>query len=514
MSETLPTGDGVIQTDNGSSASIKNATRPGFCLRRSNQALFLLLFVLSAQSSTADVIHLRNGKKLSVERAWEDGDRIHYERNGNVFGFSKELVERIEQGQYSPGPQDVVGSTGIQRQQSVPVEVLDEALKLTGLDDSEVIRDGQLDQTRLTVIENEFRLQPASVERRLAYQKALQDIVHWQINRNDLGSALSSIDSYLKLDPDNLQANLTLSWLLIRRGQYPQAENVLLKSRIQNNHSPELHYLLGTVYYREDKNALAVRELQQSLDQRYRPEVESLLKKIQQENLAENDFKQVNSLHFVVRYEGNESNQALGQGILASLERSFADLEIQLNYSPRDSITVVLYPDEVFQDVTKMPGWVGALNDGKIRFPIKGLTVVDDTVRGILKHELTHSFIRLKTAGNCPLWLNEGLAQYLSGDSSRSFLSLAKQAIAQKRFPALGQLEGPFIGMAADRAAWAYQESLLATEFLMKSFGLTDVQKLLENTGRTGSFAQGLRTILRRDYAELQREFEDYVARW
>ena len=514
MSETLPTGDGVIQTDTSSSASVKNATRPGLSLRRSNRALFLLLFVLSAQSSTADVIHLRNGKKLSVERAWEDGGRIHYERNGNVFGFSKELVERIEQGQYSPRPQDVVSSTGIQREQSVPVEVLDEALKLTGFDDSEVIRDGQLDQTRLTLIENEFRLQPRSVERRLAYQKALQDIVHWQIKRNDLGSALSSIDSYLRLDPDNLQANLTLSWLLIKRGQYPQAENVLLKSRIQNNHSPELHYLLGTVYYHQDKNALAVRELQQSLDQRYRPEVESLLKKIQQENLAENDFKQANSLHFVVRYEGSESNQALGQGILASLERSFTDLEMQLNYSPRDSITVVLYPDEVFQDVTKMPGWVGALNDGKIRFPIKGLTVVDDSVRGILKHELTHSFIRLKTAGNCPLWLNEGLAQYLSGDSSRSFLPLAKQAIVQKRFPALSQLEGPFIGMAADRAAWAYQESLLAAEFLMKSYGLSDVQKLLENTGRTGSFSQGLRTTLRRDYAELQREFEDHVARW
>ena len=154
-----------------------------------------------------------------------------------------------------------------------------------------------------------------------------------------------------------------------------------------------------------------------------------------------------------------------------------------------------------------MPGWVGALNDGKIRFPIKGLTVVDDTVRGILKHELTHSFIRLKTAGNCPLWLNEGLAQYLSGDSSRSFLPLAKQAIVQKRFPPLSQLEGPFIGMAADRAAWAYQESLLATEFLMKSYGLSDVQKLLENTGRAGSFLQGLRTALRRDYVELQREF-------
>ena len=62
---------------------------------------------------------------------------------------------------------------------------------------------------------------PASAERRLSYQKALQDIVHWQIKRNDLGSALSSIDSYLRLDPDNLQANLTLSWLLIKAGPVP-----------------------------------------------------------------------------------------------------------------------------------------------------------------------------------------------------------------------------------------------------------------------------------------------------
>jgi hypothetical protein len=258
---------------------------------------------------------------------------------------------------------------------------------------------------------------------------------------------------------------------------------------------------------------LAVRELQQSLDQRYRLEVESLLKKIQQENLAENDFKQANSLHFVVRYEGSEINRALGQGILAGLERSFTELESQLNYSPRDSIAVVLYPDEVFQDVTKTPGWVGALNDGKIRFPIKGLTFVDDAVRAILKHELTHSFIRLKTAGNCPLWLNEGLAQYLSGDSSRSFLPLARQAIAQKHFPALNQLEGPFIGMDSDRAAWAYQESLLATEFLMNSYGFSDVQRLLEHAGRSGSFLAGLRTALRREYAELQREFEEYVQR-
>lgn len=483
--------------------------------RLTHKLSFILSVLLSVPTATADVIHLRNGKKLNVERAWEEGERVRYERKGNTFGFSRELVERIETGTYHPEPQDLRSPITPPRQQSVSVEVLDETLSLgdaTSIDGPGVIRDGQLDQNLLTAIEKEFRLQPANTGK-LRYQKALRDLIQWQIKRNDLTTALSSMDSYLRLDPGNLQANLTLAWLMIKQGQYSQAENVLVKSRVQNAHSAELLYLLGTVYYHQDRNALAVRELQLSLDLNYRPEVESLLKKIQQENLAEIEFKEASSLHFVVRYEGSESNKALGQGILASLEQSFNELESQLNYSPRDSIAVVLYPDEVFQDVTKMPGWVGALNDGKIRFPIKGLRFVDTAVRAILKHELTHSFVRLKTAGSCPLWLNEGLAQYLSGDSARSFLPLAKQAVSQKRFPALIQLEGPFIGMDADRAAWAYQESLLATEFLIKGYGLSDVQRLLESISRTGSFVAALRIALRLEYGELQREFEEYVQR-
>jgi len=63
-----------------------------------------------------------------IERAWEEGDRIRYERNGNIFGFSKELVERIESGPYLPEPRDAVTLSTPQRRQSVPVEVLDEIL--------------------------------------------------------------------------------------------------------------------------------------------------------------------------------------------------------------------------------------------------------------------------------------------------------------------------------------------------------------------------------------------------
>ena len=111
----------------------------------------------------------------------------------------------------------------------------------------------------------------------------------------------------------------------------------------------------------------------------------------------EDNFRQASSLHFLVKYEGNHDHEALGNAILASLEKSYAELGAALDYSPRESIAVILYPDEVFRDVTRTPEWVSALNDGKIRLPLKGISQVDRDLQQMLKHELTHSFIRLKT---------------------------------------------------------------------------------------------------------------------
>jgi len=470
--------------------------------------LGILLTLSFSCSAWADVIHLKNGKKLSVERVWEDGNKLRYEKDGNVFGFSKELVAKVEAGAYVPDPRDATAQI---RDEPVLIEVLDETLDIGDKSESEVIRNGGIDQVRLRAIANDARLFASDPRHKRRYQKALSDAVQWHIKHNELASAQALMEPYLRLEPENLEANLTLGWLHIKQGQYQLAENIFLKARIKNDRSPDLHYLLGMAFYLQDKNELASRALRQSLELWYRPEVDQLLRKIKQENQAENDFRQANSLHFVVRYEGTATNHVLGQGILASLERAFSELSTELNYSPRESIAVVLYPNEVFQDVTRTPSWVGALNDGKIRFPIKGLSFVDEDARRILKHELTHSFIRLKTSGNCPVWLNEGLAQYLSGESSRQFVALAKQAITQKRFPALSNFEGPFLTMPVPQAAWAYQESLLAAEFLVKTYGLADVQTLLLQSGQGGSFAVGLKAALRRDYIQLQAEFEEYI---
>lgn len=484
------------------------------------QRIVLLVFVLelvglsTSPTCFPDVILLKNGKKISTARSWQDTKKIYYENGGNVYSFSKDLVQRIdhdndflpeESRQDSPRTPD----------RSIPVEVLDKTIEISSSlkssSRSGVIQDGILNLKLLEQIESKARKNVSDREIQTQYRNALIETINWHWSHNEWNAADERLDQFLQFEPESLEAHLLKASVDVKKGEYRQAETILLQLGLKNQDSADLNYLLGMTYYMQDKNETAYRYLQKSLALGFRNDVDQLLRKIESENRAENEYKQSNSLHFVLRYEGRDSNRILYQDILTSLEQSFQELEQSLNYSPKEALVVVLYPDEVFQDVTKSPGWVGAMNDGKIRFPVKGLSRVDPSVQRILKHELTHSFIRTKAGGNCPLWLNEGLAQFLSGDSSHQFRSVAKQALIQQKLPLLSQLQGTFLGLSANQAVWVYQQSLLATEYIIATYGLTDVQKLLELTGSTGSFETALTRVLRRSYLEIDKDFQDYI---
>ena len=120
----------------------------------------------------------------------------------------------------------------------------------------------------------------------------------------------------------------------------------------------------------------------------------------------------------MLHYDGN-SEPELARDILRALEMHFAAIESELNFTPPDSIGVVLYTQQAFADITRAPSWVGALNDGRIRVPVQGLTSLTPDLSRILKHELTHSFVQQKTHRLAPTWVQEGLAQWVEGQRSR-----------------------------------------------------------------------------------------------
>ncbi|MFN8007962.1 MAG: peptidase MA family metallohydrolase [Terriglobia bacterium] len=464
----------------------------------------------------SDVIFLKNGNKIAADRTWEDGKKIYYERKGNIYSFPKDLIAQIDVNLAPPEESPPLAGTKSPLR-SIPIEVLEKTLEigssLKSSTPSGVIQSGVFNEKALDELEKQARRNPIDREIQAQFRNALVEVINWHWSRNEWNAAEERLDQFLRLDPENFEARLLKASVALKKGEYRQAEALLLPMGIKNQNSADYSYLLGMTYYMQDKNALAQQYLKKSLVLKFRPDVDQLIRKIENENRAELDYKQSNSLHFAVRYEGTEMNQAMSQAILKSLEQSYQELELALNFAPRETLVVVLYPDEVFQDVTKSPGWVGALNDGKVRFPTKGLTQVDRSVQKILKHELTHSFIRTKAGGNCPVWLNEGLAQFLSGDSAQQFLPLAKQAVNQQKLPRLSQLEGSFMGLQPEQAAWAYQQSLLAVEFLIRTYGDSEVQKLLQVTGTTGSFEGALSQVFHQSYSDLEKGFQEYILR-
>jgi len=43
------------------------------------------------------IIYLKNGRELVIERYWEEGEQIKFERYGGVIGIQKNLVKKIEE---------------------------------------------------------------------------------------------------------------------------------------------------------------------------------------------------------------------------------------------------------------------------------------------------------------------------------------------------------------------------------------------------------------------------------
>src|SRR5437660_4343808 len=148
------------------------------------------------------------------------------------------------------------------------------------------------------------------------------------------------------------------------------------------------------------------------------PYTERLLHKAERELKVEEESRRKESRHFTLHYAGDKTSQQLTQELLATMENQYQDLGRQLSYEPAENIIVILYTQKEFMDITEAPSWAGALNDGKLRIPIGGLSVINPEVERVLKHELTHSFVASLGAGRCPTWLNEGLAQIMESRSS------------------------------------------------------------------------------------------------
>jgi tetratricopeptide (TPR) repeat protein len=305
---------------------------------------------------------------------------------------------------------------------------------------------------------------------------------------------------------------MNVAYLHLRRSEYKQSLDYLERARRFAPENADVAKLAGWAYYGMNKMDQAVAEWKRALALRADPEVQAALDKAQRDRREEEGYKENESAHFTLRYSG-AAEPALAREVLHTLESHFSAIESELNFTPPDSIGVVLYTQEAFTDITRAPGWVGALNDGRIRVPVQGLTGVTPELSRILKHELTHSFVGQKTRGHAPTWIQEGLAQWMEGKRSGDNADILAQVYKQGHAASLGNLEGSWMGLPGDAAGYAYAWALANMEYIVQTGGMGDVERILDRIASGSSTEAALREVLHSDYSDLMQATAEYLGK-
>lgn len=284
------------------------------------------------------------------------------------------------------------------------------------------------------------------------------------------------------------------------------AERELIRAT-QINPTVSLPYqILGELYYRKDDFTTAITNWEKAV--KLNPADTGLrarLERIRKEHQTEKDFNREVTTHFLIKYEGREKIEA-GKIVLRILEDAYSEVGRGLSYYPSQDISVILYSDAQFQDVTDAPGWTGALYDGKIRIPIGGIEQETPGLRRVLYHEYTHAVVHAITPRIPPTWLNEGLAQYFEGKEINARQKEFLRQLAQAgKLPPLSNLEGSFMGMDSNQAIFAYLLSLSAVRYMIDSYGLYRTKSVLEEIARGADTGRAISSGTMRSYEEFQR---------
>jgi predicted negative regulator of RcsB-dependent stress response len=481
-------------------------------LRVARVACALAAVAAIALVAGADTIVLKSGRRLRATNVVEDGDHVTFETSAGRLSLPRSSVDHVERGGSTDMGVGGAGGTSDGSATISPASPPPPPVAPSGYDAiaKAVLAGGSIDRNYIADLENRADSggKAAAERAAIAHHVAAQ----FELARGDIKSATAHYRRALTYDPDNMVLLLNISYLLLRQSEYGEALECLDRARRVDPQSPDVGKFMGWAYSGQNKLDLAIAEWKNSLALRPDPEVEKALAKAQRDQREEAGYREGQSAHFQVRYNGTAAPPSLVRDILRTLEEHFSTIEAVLNYSPPESIGVVLYTDQAFMDITRAPSWAGALNDGRIRVPVQGLRGMSAELSRTLKHELTHSFITQKTRARCPVWLQEGVAQWMegasAGDSASSFVSSFDRT---HQTLSLGALEAPWINLPGNDARVAYAWALSVVEFIVKQGGPEDITRMLDQIAAGTNTQAAGNNILHMDYPELEDETVKYL---
>ena len=244
--------------------------------------------------------------------------------------------------------------------------------------------------------------------------------------------------------------------------------------------------LLGEILYRGSDLEGAIRVYDEAL--KYAPGHETLTRRLEtwrREASLHSGFFQSQGSHFTVLFEGPQDEE-LARRALELLEAAYWRVGTALYTFPEQVITVVLYTQQQFRDITRSPEWAAAVYDGRIRVPMRGALRKPEELERVLSHEFTHALIRSIAPTRVPTWLNEGLAVLFEPEGQKWAEKQLARTDARVDHRKLGNGFGGFNG---NEARLAYAQSAVAAQKLLDLAGAAAVVALLRDVASGEDFA-------------------------
>jgi tetratricopeptide (TPR) repeat protein len=478
-----------------------------------SRALSLLIglalgFVAAPTALWSDVIYLRNGNKIVADSTRQDGKQAIYQVAGGEFTIPLDLIDHIDKSAHTIPPSTESTATPKIPTGDLPLPAAPQAAAGSEAH-SLVVRQNQIDESYLRELDHALEDKPTAENRRLLVQ-AYQEAASFLTRQGDLEGAIEKCQHALKVVDNEPTLTTTLAYLLVKQDHPWQAIELLLPAQDRDPQNPDIPLLLGSAYYAMNDLDQAIREWNQARAIRENPSVREAVEKAQLERDLSGGYQELRSQHFLMRYDEG-GVKALGNEVVSKLEDIFQELEQDLDIYPRETITVLLYPSQAFHDITRSPNWAGAVNDGKLRIPVSGLQSVTPELASVLKHELTHSFVRQETLGRCPQWFNEGLAQLEEGRKTEWSGAELARFLAAGETPPFSALEGSFMNLPGLQARQAYAKSLAALEYLRDTHGMVEIRQMLRLMASKPAFSSILEQELQLTYPHFEAEVTAYV---
>lgn len=301
------------------------------------------------------------------------------------------------------------------------------------------------------------------------------------VNLRDAATVEKESREITCLRPNDVDIGLKLAAALQKTENSSAAIVTLqdLASRVPDN--TELHAALGRLLYRAGQFDESIYHLKQAHELNPADhEITDLLEKLKREVSVEEITLNYTGLHFNLTCPDSFSS-AWAEEVLSLLEDAYETVGQQLEFYPNQRSQVLILQTDAFRKVHDLPEWAGGLYDGKIRLPVPAKNTRPAAIKGAIMHEYTHHVIHLISSGNCPIWLNEGLAQIFENNYEKVGQFIDDTELT---FFALADIDQQF-NKNPDRqlAAKLYQASQTATARMVTEYTWSRVAAFLEYLG-------------------------------